>query len=48
MTLLDWFSAVLTFEHTLLGQLITIPLAAILTGYIIALYLIRHPKGETR
>ena len=48
MTLLDWFSAVLTFEHTLLGQLITIPLTAILTGYIIALYLHRSTKGKTR
>jgi hypothetical protein len=48
MPLLDWFTGILTFEHTLWGQFIAIPLAVVLTGYAIALHLHRHPKGETR
>lgn len=45
MTLLHAF---MLLEHSLLGQLVAIPLAAISTGYAVALYHHRHPKGETR
>ena len=45
MTLLHTF---MLLEHSFLGQLIAIPLAAVSTGYAVALYYHRHPKGATR
>lgn len=45
MTLLHTF---MLLEHSVLGQFVAIPLAAVSTGYAIALYCHRHPKGETR
>lgn len=45
MTLLHAF---MLLEHSLRGQLVAIPLAALSTGYAVALYCHRHPKGETR